>query len=314
MTFTVDIGVARVRQLTELARWPFSVTGLFPAVDERAAAALPPQFVDPESGDLILAIHTYVIDIGETMLVVDTGNGNHKERPNLLPHHMFDADWEERFAATGHSPADVDLVVSTHLHPDHCGWNTRLVDEAWVPTFERATYVYGAVELAGLQALVASPAPNSVVSDLVRTYHDSIRPILEQATWITADDDHILAEEGDTRVVLRSGPGHTAGHQIVEFCSPDRSAVISGDVVHHPIQFCCALLVQEGDADPLAARRTCDTLLERCAREGLLLMPAHFPMEAPVVVSLGEAGRPSAPALLVLPTTTHPLHVIAYSG
>ncbi|MEU4429657.1 MBL fold metallo-hydrolase [Nocardia rhamnosiphila] len=302
MTFTVDIGGARVRQLTELARWPFPVTGLFPAADERAeraAAALPPQFVDPATGDLILAIHTYVIDIGGTTLVVDTGNSNHKERPNLLPHHMFDTDWAERFAATGHTPADVDLVVSTHLHPDHCGWNTRLVDGAWVPTFERATYVFGAVELAELQALVASPPPDPVVTDLVRTYHDSIRPVLTRAAWITVEDGHILAEEGGTSVVLRSGPGHTAGHQIVEIRSPDRSAVISGDVVHHPIQFCCAHLVQGGDADPLAARRTRDALLERCAREGLLLMPAHFPMDAPVVVSFDDAGRPSAPALFV---------------
>ncbi|MGW5381517.1 MBL fold metallo-hydrolase [Nocardia sp. NPDC003963] len=302
MTFTVDIGAARVRQLTELARWLFPVTELFPGADEgaeRTAASLPAQFVDPETGDLVLAIHTYVIDIGGRTLVVDTGNGNHKERPNLVAHHMFDTDWEERFAATGHSPADVDLVVSTHLHPDHCGWNTRLVDGVWVPTFGRATYVFGAVELAELQALAASPSPDPAASDLVRTYHDSVRPVLEQSAWITVDDGHILAEDGSTSIVLRSGPGHTAGHQIVEIRSPDRSAVLSGDVVHHPIQFCCAHLIQGGDADSLAARRTREILLERCAREGSLLMPAHFPMDAPVTVSFDAAGRPSAPALLV---------------
>ncbi|WP_280399040.1 MBL fold metallo-hydrolase [Nocardia carnea] len=302
MTFTADIGAARIQQITELARWPFAVRDLFPAADERAestAAALPPQFVDPETGELILAIHSYVIDIGETTLVVDTGNGNHKQRPNLLPHHMFDTDWETRFAATGHSPADVDLVVSTHLHPDHCGWNTRLVDGVWVPTFERATYLFGAIELAALQALAAGPSPGPAESDLVRAYHDSVRPVLEQAAWTTVGDGHILAEAGDTSVVLRSGPGHTAGHQIVEVRSPGRSAVICGDVVHHPIQFCCAHLVQGGDADPPAARRTRDDLLERCAREGLLLMPAHFPIDEPVVVSLDATGRPSAPALLI---------------
>ncbi|MEU2013887.1 MBL fold metallo-hydrolase [Nocardia sp. NPDC019302] len=160
--------------------------------------------------------------------MVDTGNGNHKERPNMLPHHIFDTDWEGRFAATGYSPADVDLVVSTHLHPDHCGWNARLVDRTWVPTFEHATYVFGAVELATLQALAASPPLDPAASDLVRTYHDSVRPVLEQAPWTTVGDHHILAEDGATSIVLRAGPRHTAGHQIVEIRSPDGSAVISG--------------------------------------------------------------------------------------
>ncbi|MFF0818542.1 MBL fold metallo-hydrolase [Rhodococcus sp. NPDC003318] len=300
MTFTRDIGAARITQLTELARWPFPVGGLFPSAAEgaeRTATTLPSRFVDPATGELILAIHMYVIEIGDTTIVVDTGNGNHKQRPNLLPHHMFDTDWESRFAATGVSPADVDLVVSTHLHPDHCGWNTRLVDGEWVPTFGRATYLFGADELAALRSLVSSPSDDPVASDLVRMYHDSVRPVLDHATWSSVEDGHLLAGSGTTSVVLRSARGHTAGHQIVEVRTPDGGAILSGDVIHHPLQFCCTHLIQGGDADPLEARRTRDALLERCAREGLLLMPAHFPVDEPVIVTVDDAGRAQAPTL-----------------
>ncbi|MFD1812234.1 MBL fold metallo-hydrolase [Rhodococcus gannanensis] len=301
MTFTCDVGAARITQLTELARWPFPVGELFPAADEqagRAALRLKAPFVDQRTGDLVLAIHTHLIRIGDATIVVDTGNGNHKHRPNLLPHHMFDTDYEDAFAETETDPGDVDLVISTHLHPDHCGWNTRLVDGRWVPTFGNATYLFGADELAGAQVLVSTNPDDPVRSDLVRAFHDSVQPVLDDAAWTTVTDGHVLAVRDGTRVVVRSAPGHTPGHLVVEVNTPDGGAVLSGDVIHHPLQFLRPDLAQAGDSDPVRARTTREALLDRCARDRMLLMPAHFPVDEPVVVILDENGRPTAPALL----------------
>ncbi|MFC4048246.1 MBL fold metallo-hydrolase [Actinomadura syzygii] len=294
MTFQITVGEASVAQVTELAAWPFPPRDLFPGVDgERAvrdAAGLGPGYADTATGELVLAIHSYVVRLGDTTVVVDAGNGNQKERPNLLPHHRFDTDFLDRFVGTGTALHDVDVVVSTHLHPDHCGWNTRLDGDRWRPTFPRATYLFGRAELASLQALAAKSPADGVPADLVRAYDDSVRPVLETGRWEAADDGHVLAEHGDTVLVLRAAPGHTAGHVVAEIRSRDGGAVICGDVVHHPIQQCCPELSQAGDADPALARRTRDDLLDRCARDGLLLLPAHFPADRPFAVAR-EGGR-----------------------
>ncbi|WP_433153035.1 MBL fold metallo-hydrolase [Actinomadura nitritigenes] len=296
MTFTITVGGATITQITEVARWPFPPRDMFPAVTAedvaRTAEEFGPGSVDAATGDLVLAIHAYLVRLGGTTVVVDAGNGNHKERPNLLPHHRFDTDFLDRFALTGTAVEDVDIVVSTHLHPDHCGWNTRLDGDRWRPTFTEATYVFGRAELENTQALAASAPAEGAVADLARTYDDSVRPVLESSRWEVADDGHLLAEHGDTRLMLRAAPGHTGGHVVVEIQSPDGGAVLSGDVVHHPVQLLNPELTQAGDADPALARRTRDALLERCAREGLLMLPTHFPADHAFTVDRdGDAFR-----------------------
>lgn len=307
MSFTIDVGSARVTQLTELAHWPFPPRELFPQASEaeisEASARLAPEFFDEGSGDLVLAIHTYLVEIGGKAVVVDTGNGNSKHRPNLLPHHMFGTDYLSRFAATGVSVDDVDLVVSTHLHPDHCGWNTALDAETWRPTFPRATYIFDRTELAALEQLAADGPHEGVVSDLAQTFEDSVRPVLDGAKWEAVDDGHVLAESEGTRVVVRSAPGHTPGHIVIEIRTADGGAVISGDVIHHPIQFLYPDLSQGGDADPEIARVTRRELLERCASEGLLLLPAHFPVDEPIVIEFDSSGAPRASGLIGLATS-----------
>ncbi|WP_182262884.1 MBL fold metallo-hydrolase [Rhodococcus sp. UFZ-B548] len=298
MSFGIDIGSARVTQLTEMAHWPFAARDLFPLISdaevEAASRLLAEPFVDRPSGDLVLAIHTYVVEIGGKTIVVDTGNGNDKNRPNLLPHHMFDTDYLTRFAATGIGIDNVDAVISTHLHPDHCGWNTKLDAGVWKPTFPGATYIFGRIELEGLERLAAAGAGEGVVSDLVKTFEDSVRPVLDEAAWVAVDDGYVLAEHEGTAVVVRVAPGHTGGHLTVEIQTPDGGAVISGDVIHHPIQFLFPDLCQGGDADPAVSLRTRTALLDRCAREGLLLLPAHFPVDEPIPVGFNAIGFPEA--------------------
>lgn len=299
MTFSTTIGAARVDQVTELDRWAFPPAGLFPAIPdglaEEAHAELGDGYIDPVTGDLLLAIHTYVIRLGGTVIVVDTGNGNHKQRPNLLPHHMFDTDFLDRLSAAGVEPDDVDLVVSTHLHPDHCGWNTRLIDDAWQPTFPRATYLFAQSDLKTLTALAAREELDGALADLARTFRDSVGPVLREGHWRTVDDGEVIAEHEGTRLIVRATSGHTDGHLAIEISTPDGGAVISGDAIHHPIQLLHPDLVQGGDALPDQARATRDALLRRCAAEGLLLLPAHFTEHTPFRVTI-ENGRPEVSA------------------
>ncbi|GAA3160036.1 hypothetical protein GCM10020255_042600 [Rhodococcus baikonurensis] len=113
-------------------------------------------------------------------------------------------------------------------------------------------------------------------------------------------DGHVLAESAGTSVVVRSAPGHTPGHIVIEIRTADGGAVISGDVIHHPIQFLYPDLSQGGDADPEIARVTRRELLERCASEGLLLLPAHFSVDEPITVRFDADGLPTASALFGL--------------
>lgn len=296
MTFTITVGSARVDQVTELERWPFPPADLYPAIADDVAAGVLDELgavhVDPETGDLLLAIHVYVLRLGGRTIVVDTGNGNAKERPVLLPHDGFDTDFLARLAKAGVDPSDVDLVVSTHLHPDHCGWNTRLVDGAWRPTFPHATYLLAADDLAHLHTLADEDPAEGVESDFVRMFHDSVRPVLEESDWREVVDGEVLAEADGTKVVVRLAPGHTAGHLVVEIESLDGGAVVSGDVIHHLVQVGHPDLCQGGDADPALARATRDALLRRCAGDGLLLLPAHVPVDAPLTVELDADDHP----------------------
>lgn len=274
--------------MTELARWPFVVDEMFP---DAAGVGL-----DGAAG-LVLAIHVYVIRIGGRTILVDTGNGNDKQRPTLLPHHLFATDFLDRFVATGVRPEDVDLVVNTHLHPDHCGWNTRLDGDVWRPTFAAATHLFAAQELAWIQALVGQDELDGVTADLVRMYEDSVRPVLDAGRWEVVEDQQVIVQHDGTVVTVRLAPGHTAGHLMVEISSPDGGAVMSGDVIHHPIQLAHPDLCQGGDADSDVARTSREALLRRCAQENLLLMPGHFAVDAPFRVELDEQGRVSVTAV-----------------
>jgi glyoxylase-like metal-dependent hydrolase (beta-lactamase superfamily II) len=285
MTFETTLGGARIRQVTELARWPFPAEGLFPEVtaDQVAVASgeLGPAFVDETTQDLILAIHTYVVELGEATIVVDTGNGNGRDRPNLLPHHMFDTDYLDLLEATV-DLGKVTVVINTHLHPDHCGWNTRMSQGAWVPTFPNATYVFNGKELAALQALVTNGAANGVEEDLIRMYDDSIRPVLEGSRYETFNGEHVLANSEWTSVVAVTSPGHTVGHSVIEVRSGQATAVMSGDIIHHPIQLIHPELTQAGDSDPGTAAQARTDLLARCTTGDVQLLPSHFPINEPV--------------------------------
>lgn len=290
----LTIGSATITRITEKERWTFTAAELFPAITDAelsdAQERLGPAYVDPGSGELILSIHNYVIQLGEQIVLVDTGNGNAKERPYLLAHHHFDTDYLTKFAHAGFDPAMVHLVVNTHLHPDHCGWNTRLADGQWVPTFPNATHMFFDEELNFVESIAAAGEREGPMADLARMYDDSVRPVLHHARHGALTSEHVLAAWEGTEIVALRAPGHTPGHAVIEIRGPGR-ALISGDVIHHPLQLALPQLSQAGDNDPELARHTRDALLARCADDRIALLPAHFSGPWPVFITRDASGQ-----------------------
>ncbi|MFI5427445.1 hypothetical protein [Aeromicrobium sp. UC242_57] len=123
-------------------------------------------------------------------------------------------------------------------------------------------------------------------------YDDSVRPVLDTGRWQLVVDEQVIAQHDGTTVTVRLAPGHTAGHLVVEIRHPGGGAVMSGDLIHHPVQLGHPDLCQGGDADPGVARASRGALLQRCIDENLLLMPSHFAVDAPLRVELDQQDRP----------------------
>jgi len=113
-------------------------------------AVLPYQWMRPhfmtEEGRLIMSIHALVIETPQRRIIVDTCLGNDKQGRDVPGWNGLQTDFLARLAAAGHPRESIDTVMCTHLHVDHVGWNTMLVDGRWVPTFPNARYLMGRVE------------------------------------------------------------------------------------------------------------------------------------------------------------------------
>jgi glyoxylase-like metal-dependent hydrolase (beta-lactamase superfamily II) len=280
-------GEITIDRVLELERTIFPISTLYPTARKEALAPhrewLSPRVIDPATGLLVLAFHTFVVRTPRRTILVDTCSGNDKPRPQKLRYHMARWPYLERLAAVGVTPDRVDLVVFTHLHVDHVGWNTRLVDGRWTPTFPRARYLFVRREWEFWREEYRRP---SFTDDPY--YEDSLRPVLEAGLVDFVEPDHVL----DEGVELEPTHGHTPGHVAVRVRGGGREAVMSGDLMHTAVQ--CA----EPDwsscfcVDPEASRRTRRAFLDRCADTDTLVLPAHFPTPgAGRVVRAGSAYR-----------------------
>jgi glyoxylase-like metal-dependent hydrolase (beta-lactamase superfamily II) len=211
--------------------------------------------------------------------------GNDKER-DLAMWNRLQGPFLEKLAEAGHPPESVDVVLCTHLHIDHVGWNTRLVEGRWVPTFPNARYLFGRIELEHWLA--------SAGDEDRRIMADSVRPVLDAGLADAVEPDHVVTGE----VRLEPTPGHTPGHVSVRIRSQGREAVITGDLMHHPVQCAEPLWQSHFDVDPDAARATRRRFLEQQADRDVLVLGTHF--AAPTAGHVVRAGaawefRPELP-------------------
>lgn len=243
---------------------------------------LEPRFLDPVSGKLVLAVQSYLLRTSRHVVLVDSCVGNGKERRFHAPwSRRASPEWLDRLAALGAAPEDVDFVLCTHLHADHVGWNTRLVDGRWTPTFPNARYVFARTEL---EYWLALNEKGKKYSD--GCIDDSVLPVIEAGQAEIVADDHALDDE----IRLRPSPGHTPGHVCIELASGGRRAVLSGDVCHTPLQCREPGWSAVGCADRAHSAATRRAFLDAHCETDVLVMTAHFPSPSTGYVRrMGEA-------------------------
>ena len=223
---------------------------------------LEPNALDPDTGEMILPVQSYLIRTRHHTILIDTCIDCRKTCDGVPEwKDLRDETWLHNLAIAGVGPGDIDYVFCTHQHLDHCGWNTRLIDGRWAPTFPNAKYILAADEYA------ASEAGDTAV------FRENVLPVMEAGQAVLVDTDYALDDE----VWLTLPPGHTAGQVSVNIASRGRNAVITGDMMHSPIQLAHPEWSPNIDHNPLLSAETRKHFLESHCETDTLVMAAHFP-------------------------------------
>jgi glyoxylase-like metal-dependent hydrolase (beta-lactamase superfamily II) len=219
---------------------------------------LAPNHWNPVNDTYHAAVQTWVLRSEGKIVLIDTGVGNDRERPQIPIFDHLNTDFLDRL---GVAPAEVDVVINTHVHYDHVGWNTRLDNGNWVPAFPNATYL---IPRADQEHFAAAEWPRSLI------YADSIAPVLDRAVlW---EDSYRV----DANLTVESAPGHTPGSSIVRLTSGTDRAVFVGDMLHSPVQILQPRHNSCFDEDPHQAATIRRAVLEHAADHRELVVPAHF--------------------------------------
>jgi glyoxylase-like metal-dependent hydrolase (beta-lactamase superfamily II) len=232
-----------------------------PAVFEANQDWLRPHFVN-DDGSLALSIHALVLESQGETIVVDTCVGD-RPIPAYESISNKSSSFLADFAAAGFSTSTVDVVLCTHLHFDHVGWNTRLVDGNWVPTFPNARYLFAKSEYEFWESGQPGPAV---------TFNDAVRPVVAAGLAELVATDHRINSE----IWLEPTPGHTPGHVSVRISSHGEDAVITGDMVHHPIQLVAPEWKMSADNDSARASATRIEFRQRYADTAVTIFGTHF--------------------------------------
>lgn len=276
-------GSAVVTCIPDMANVAWPAREIFARLtDEDLAAAArrsPPGTVDAASGTIALSFNCYVIRTPDYVALIDGGIGDGKERPHRPAWHRRATGFLATLAAIGVSPERVDIVINTHLHADHVGWNTRRDGETWWPAFPNARYVVAEAELAHWVKLHgASPDGNT----LHGAFADSVLPIIRSVGFETVAADASIA----AGLALRPAPGHTPGMVVVSLTTGAGDVLFMSDAIHHPLQLGDPDIACNFCADPDEARATRRHLLSAAAADRSVLAPYHFP--APVFGRLAQ--------------------------
>jgi glyoxylase-like metal-dependent hydrolase (beta-lactamase superfamily II) len=285
-----QIGKVRITKVVESGPVVTSARFLFtdPPPDLVTRHAwLKPHFAN-EQGKLLTSIHSFVIESAGRRIVVDTCVGNDKVRNNP-GWNQLSLPFLQRMTDAGFAADSIDTVLCTHLHVDHVGWNTQWLNGGWQPTFKNARYLFARTEWEHWyqQAEAAAVTKDSAgkPDDILG---DSVKPIFDAGLADLIATDHRITEE----VWLEPTPGHTPGHVSVRIQSEGRNAVITGDLMHHPIQCSEPDRAVAFDTDSEMARQTRRRFLACCAHDQSLVLGTHFSTPtAGQIVAAGDVWR-----------------------
>ena len=235
------------------------------ATDEAIApyrSWLEPKALCPQTGLMIMPVQSYLVRTKHHTILIDTCCGHQKTYAEPSKWHQSSNDaWLGKLKAAGVDPEDIDYVFCTHLHSDHCGWNTRLLDGRWVPTFPKAKYVIARDEYK------ATEEENS------QMFIENVMPIMEAKQTVLVDTDYALDDE----IWLEPTPGHSIGHVAVHLRSGPHHAVMCGDLIHSPLQLAEPGWSLNSDYDMAASATTRKKFLSTHCSTDTLILTAHFP-------------------------------------
>jgi glyoxylase-like metal-dependent hydrolase (beta-lactamase superfamily II) len=277
----VRFGHARVARVQEL-RFDLG-TRFFPGTPQSGwrdnADLLVPDFFDPDTDQWHIAVQSWVIEVDGLSVVVDTGVGNDRERPHMPPLDHLSTGFLAALRSAGIDRNAVDVVVNTHIHSDHVGWNTMSQNGFWVPTFPNARYVLPAADYQHFAPNGPAAKQSPRTEEEARqqrgnqlVFADSVLPIDEAGQLVQWSDDYRISRS----LRLRSAPGHTPGSSVL-WLDAGQPAVFVGDLTHSPLQLrrpddACAF-----DVDASAAAVTRRRIFTEAAEAKAAVIPAHYP-------------------------------------
>jgi glyoxylase-like metal-dependent hydrolase (beta-lactamase superfamily II) len=199
---------------------------------------------------------------------------------------MMNTPYLARLKAAGVTPEQIDMVMCTHLHVDHVGWNTQLENGRWVPTFKNAKYVWSQEDFDFYAALDKDPEKGPANGG---SFRDSVLPVVEAGMAQMMKGGGQL----DENLKITPAPGHTPGTIRIEYESQGEKALFCGDILHHALQVYHPEWNSFACLDQDNARTSRRAAIEHCAGTGALLMPCHF--GAPFTCHIDHKGAGFAP-------------------
>jgi glyoxylase-like metal-dependent hydrolase (beta-lactamase superfamily II) len=223
-----------------------------------------PHFANAE-GRMKMTVQPLVVETPMHRIVVDTGLGNDKQGRSVPIWNNLQGPFLQDMTAAGYPPDSIDMVLCTHLHVDHVGWNTKRVEDTWIPTFPNARYIFGAAEYEYWRTHRDRPEHAAV-------FDDSVKPVVDAGRAELVASDQTLSDE----ITLIPTPGHSPGHMSVHVKSGGAEGLLTGDAAHHPVQLAHLDWSSTADSDPIQAAATRRELFGRFADTPTLVVGGHF--------------------------------------
>ena len=285
-----NIGRATITRVEEVYGATYPATQIFPDLSPDIVAEhaswLAPHHYEAETGLIKLSVHSWLLQLGGQKILIDACCGNNKTKPGRPFWNMMNQPYLERLAAAGARPDEIDLVMCTHLHHDHVGWNTQLRDGRWVPTFPNARYLFSKPDFEYFHKLDADPKEGPAE---LGTFRECVLPIVEAGRADLVTGPHRLNDF----IEITPAPGHSPGHVVFWLESGRERAAFIGDVLHHLLQVYYPHWNFPKNSDAEQARVSRRMVLEQLAASGALMLPAH--VGAPFaghVDATGQGFRP----------------------
>lgn len=279
---TWKIGDVEITRIVEVNGWEDDISMLWPDGEPDNVKKYPwllPHYATAE-GKMIISFQCFVMRTPEHQIMLDTCIGADRQREFDIFTNM-QTDFLDDLAASGFKREEIDMVLCTHLHFDHVGWNTHLVDGVWVPTFPNARYLFGKQEYEHWKML-----------EDTRGYHDlnhmadAVQPVVDAGLVDLIDIDHQICPE----ITLRPTPGHTPGHVSIGIESQGKKAMITGDLMHCPIQLEEPQRIVRFDMDQAQGAQSRQAFIDDMANQDILIIGSHFADPSAGYVVSDDAG------------------------